>query len=83
MSAQPKPQVGDTVCIDSTDSYNRLCGIVKWIFLPPPWLPEDGRGEEYWVRVNMALYNRGYFSVTVPFMRHELLTFEQEVPPAK
>jgi hypothetical protein len=84
MSKQPhEPQVGEVVQTITADAYDGMAGIVTWILLPPPWIPEDERGEEYWIRINMALYHRGYFSVTVPFMRHELLTFEKEVPPTK
>ena len=81
MSGKPhEPQVGEVVQARTTDAYDGMAGIVTWILLPPPWLPEDNHGEEYWVRINMALYDRGRFSVTVPFTRYELLTFEQEVP---
>jgi hypothetical protein len=75
---QHEPQIGEVVQAVTQDAYNTLIGIVQWILLPPPWIKEDERGQEYWVRINMALYHRGYFSVTVPFMRHELLTFEKE-----
>jgi hypothetical protein len=79
MSGKPhKPQVGEVVQAATRDAYDGMTGIVKWILLPPPWIPEDQRGEEYWIRINMALYNKGYFSVTMPFLLHELLTFEKE-----
>ena len=68
---QREPQVGDAVYIKSHDSYNKQTGEIVWTELPPPWLPEDQWGYEYWV-----VFNMGQYYLTVPFYKREVWPIE-------
>ena len=68
---QHELQEGDTVQIATAESYyNGMRGIIKWIMLPPPWIPEDQWGYEFFVDIGTA------FQMIVPFYKHEVRRVE-------
>jgi hypothetical protein len=66
----PKYRIGDVVQLATSDSYNGRCGVIAWISWPPPWLPEDGMGYNFFVQLFPKPGER--YQIFSWFHRHEV-----------
>lgn len=71
---QHKHQEGDTVLIDTDDSYNGLTGVIDHIEQPPSWRHWDPAGYRYYIR--LKLKEAGH-EATVQFYRHEIRSVQE------